>query len=147
MILVVLCQIGFSLCVGNREQALQANGVERTVSISSMWEEGRKRENHLAASLLVKLKRSLIRVHCPPVHIGGSSVLGYLQEIFAVVQAPNGKMGDSVKMPLSMWSCRTLSRSIRLLILKKKAFPISLRHNGWPTERSSRTAAGDGAVN
>ena len=31
-----------------------------------MGEEGWKRENHPAASLLVKLKRSPIRVHCLP---------------------------------------------------------------------------------
>ena len=83
MIPVVLCQIGFISCVGNCEQALQANGVERTVSISSMREEGRKRENHLAASLLVRLKRSPIRVHCLPEQIDATSysamLLGTIQ--------------------------------------------------------------------
>src|SRR5277367_4535765 len=69
VIFVVFSQIGFISFVSNCEQALQANGVERSVSISSMREEGRKRENHLAASLLVKLKRSPIRVHCLPEQI------------------------------------------------------------------------------
>jgi len=69
VIFVVFSQIGFISFVSNCEQALQANGVERSVSISSMREEGRKRENHLTASLLVKLKRSPIRVHCLPEQI------------------------------------------------------------------------------
>lgn len=56
-------------------QTFQANGVERTVSISSMGEKGWRR-NHLSASLLVKLKRSPIRVHCLPEQIDDTPYLG-----------------------------------------------------------------------
>jgi len=51
VILVVLCQIGFSSWAGNCEQALQANGVDRTIPISSMRKKGRKGEDHVVASL------------------------------------------------------------------------------------------------
>jgi hypothetical protein len=58
ILVVLLLEIGFCSCVSSCELAFQANGVERTVSISSVREEGWKRENHLAASLLVRLKLS-----------------------------------------------------------------------------------------
>jgi hypothetical protein len=48
--LFVLCQIGFVSRVSNREQAFQANRVERTISIPSVWEKRWKRESHRAAS-------------------------------------------------------------------------------------------------
>jgi hypothetical protein len=32
-----LCQIGFASRISNREHALQANGVERTIVVSSVW--------------------------------------------------------------------------------------------------------------
>ena len=37
VILFVLCQIGFVSRVSNREQAFQANGVEGTIGVSSVW--------------------------------------------------------------------------------------------------------------
>jgi hypothetical protein len=37
VILFVLCQIGFVPCISNREQAFQANGVEGTICVSSVW--------------------------------------------------------------------------------------------------------------
>jgi hypothetical protein len=39
VILFVLCQIGFASRVSNREQAFQANRVERTIFVSSVWEK------------------------------------------------------------------------------------------------------------
>jgi hypothetical protein len=50
VILFVLRQIGFASRVSNREQAFQANRVERTIFVSSVWEKRWKRENHRAAS-------------------------------------------------------------------------------------------------
>jgi hypothetical protein len=32
-----VCQIGFAFLISNREQALQANGVERTIVVFSVW--------------------------------------------------------------------------------------------------------------
>jgi hypothetical protein len=49
---VVLLKIRFDFCIGNRDQASQANGIERTISISSVWKKWWKRENHRAASFL-----------------------------------------------------------------------------------------------
>ena len=82
---VVLCQFGFSSCVSNCDQALQANGVERAVSISSMREEGRKRENHLAASLLVRLKRSPMRMRCLSAQMDATSYSACYSEGFNAV--------------------------------------------------------------
>ena len=46
MILFVPCQIGFVPCVGNREQASPANGIERTISILPVRKNNWKCENH-----------------------------------------------------------------------------------------------------
>jgi hypothetical protein len=43
---VVLLKFYFGSCISNREQAFQANGVEGTISISSMREKRRKNEDH-----------------------------------------------------------------------------------------------------
>jgi len=51
VIFVVFSQIGFISFVSNCEQALQANGVERAVSISSVRKKGGKGEDHVVASL------------------------------------------------------------------------------------------------
>ena len=51
VILVVLCQIGFDSFVCNCEQAFQTDGIEGTISISSVWKKGGKGEDHVAASL------------------------------------------------------------------------------------------------
>ena len=37
VILFVTCQIGFVSRVSDREQAFQANGVEGTICVSSVW--------------------------------------------------------------------------------------------------------------
>jgi hypothetical protein len=50
VVLFVLFQIGFVSRVSNREQTFQANRVERTISIPSVWEKRWKCENHRAAS-------------------------------------------------------------------------------------------------
>ena len=46
MILVVLLKLGFGPCVSNRDQAFQANGIEGTISISSVGKKRGKREDH-----------------------------------------------------------------------------------------------------
>jgi hypothetical protein len=50
VILFVPCQIGFVSCIGNREQASPANGIERTISILSVRKNNWKCENHRTAS-------------------------------------------------------------------------------------------------
>ena len=46
MILVVLLKFDFGSCIRNREQAFQANGVEGTISISSVRKKRRKSKDH-----------------------------------------------------------------------------------------------------
>jgi hypothetical protein len=50
VILFVPCQIGFVSCIGNREQASPANGIERTIPILPVRKNNWKCENHRAAS-------------------------------------------------------------------------------------------------
>jgi hypothetical protein len=54
---VVLCQVGFAPCVSDREQAIQANRIERTISISSVRKRRWRRKNHRVASLQGDLQR------------------------------------------------------------------------------------------
>ena len=43
-------KVCFDPRAGDRDQAFQANGIEGTISISSVWKKRWKRENHRAAS-------------------------------------------------------------------------------------------------
>jgi hypothetical protein len=56
VILVMPLKVCFDPRGGNREQAFQADGVEGTVSISSVWKKRRKRENHRVASFRGELQ-------------------------------------------------------------------------------------------
>jgi hypothetical protein len=58
VILFVLCKIGFVSRVSNREQAFKADAVKGTISVSSVREKRRKREDHRAASFRGEFQRT-----------------------------------------------------------------------------------------
>jgi hypothetical protein len=64
MLFVVDGQGGIALCAGDRGKAGYADGVEGTVSISSVREKNNGWSGHRAGSFLVRLKRSPLKALC-----------------------------------------------------------------------------------